>query len=181
MWFVRLRRDIIENRNVGSALVLLASFVATGLIFAGAVRGEGAGPMAWLTLLTFQIVGQLMLALTAQLFKVVTRFKLHHEIGPGRNLAAAVGFAGALVAIGIVLNRAVGGNFAGWSASLGGFLLYSLPLVLLWPVRYLVVNGLLLSFKNLDREIAVDRNVGVGVVEAAAYVGLALLIVTAAH
>ncbi|MBI5482652.1 MAG: DUF350 domain-containing protein [Deltaproteobacteria bacterium] len=178
---VKLRRDIVENRNVGSALVLLASFVATGLIFAGAVRGEGAGPMAWVTLLVFQLVGQVLLALTAQLFKLMTRFKLHDEIAQARNTAAAVGFAGALVAIGIVLNRAVAGSFAGWTTSLGGVLIYSLPLLLLWPVRALVVNGLLLGFKGLDREIAVDRNVGAGVVEASAYIGLALLAVTAAH
>jgi uncharacterized membrane protein YjfL (UPF0719 family) len=178
---VKLRRDIVENRNVGSALVLFANFVATGLIFAGAVRGEGAGPMAWVTLLVFQLVGQSLLALTAQLFKLITHFRLHHEIAEARNTAAAVGFAGALVAIGIVLNRAVSGSFAGWTASLGGVLIYSLPLLLLWPIRALVVNGLLLGFTGLDREIAVDRNVGVGVVEAAAYIGLAFVAVTAVH
>ena len=179
---VSLRRDIVEHRNVGSALVLFATFIATGFIFAGAVRGEGvAGPMAWVTLLVFQAVGQVLLIATAYLFGSIARFQLQTQIATGHNLAAAVGFAGALVAIGIVLNRALTGSFVGWTVSLGSVLLYSLPLVLIWPVRYLVVNGMLLGFRNLDREIAVDRNVGVGVVEAAAYIGIALLAVNAAH
>jgi hypothetical protein len=47
--------------------------------------------------------------------------------------------------------------------------------------RAVLMVGLLLGFRNLDREIAVDRNVGVGIVSAAAYIGIALLAVNVAH
>lgn len=176
---IKLQRDIIENHNVSAAVVLLATFVATGLIFNGAVRGEGAGPMAWITLLVFQVLGQVTLAIMAHLFEWITPFDLHDEIAEKRNLAAAIGYAGALVAIGILLHNAVMGEFTSWAQDLRSYALYALPLVLIWPVRTLVVDGVLLSFKNLNHEIAVDRNVGVGVIEASVYIGFALLFMAA--
>ncbi|MOA64650.1 hypothetical protein D3C78_1907770 [compost metagenome] len=67
-----------------------------------------------------------------------------------------------------------------WATDLKSYALYCLPLVLFWPIRKLVVDGLMLSFKNLNHEIAVDRNVGVGLIEATVYVGFALLFMMAA-
>ncbi|MNS39150.1 hypothetical protein D3C72_714230 [compost metagenome] len=67
-----------------------------------------------------------------------------------------------------------------WSTDLRSYALYCLPLLLLWPVRKLVVDGVMLSFKNLNHEIAVDRNVGAGLIEASVYVGFALLFMMAA-
>lgn len=177
---VKLGRDILENHNVGAGMVLFANFVATGLIYAGAVMGEGNGLMAWVTLFAFQLLGQVTLAAMAHLFEFITPFDLHAEITEKRNVAAAVGYAGALIAVGLILHNAVKGDFISWSTDLRSYALYCLPLLLLWPVRKLVVDGVMLSFKNLDHEIAVDRNVGAGLIEATVYVGFALLFTMAA-
>lgn len=177
---VKLQRDIIEGHNVAAAVVLLSTFIATGLIFNGAVRGEsGTVVMGLVTLLVFQLIGQVTLALMAHLFEFITPFDLHAEIAEKKNLAAAIGYGGALVAIGLIVHNAVAGEFTNWATDLRSYALYSAPLLLLWPVRTIVVNGVLLSFRNLNHEIAVDRNVGVGVVEAATYVGFALLFMAA--
>jgi len=176
---VKLQRDIIENRNVSSAVVLAATFIATGLIFSGAVAGEAQGAQAWIGLLVFQLLGQVVLAIMAHVFEFITPFDLHKEIKDKQNLAAAMGYAGAMIAIGILLRSAVTGEFVSWQRDLLSFAVYCIPLLLLWPVRALVVNGVLLNFKDLNNEIAVDRNVGVGVIEASAYIGFALLIVAA--
>ncbi len=177
---IKLQRDIVENHNIGAALVLFATFVATGTIFSGAVRGEGSGLTAWVALLVFQLLGQVVLAVMAHIFEYITPYDLHKEIVEGKNLAAAAGYAGALIAMGIILHNAVLGDFVNWQADLHGFLIWCLPLLLLWPVRALVVNGVLLGFKNLNHEIAVDRNVGAGVIEAATYIGFALLVMNVA-
>lgn len=177
---VKLRRDILDNRNVACAVVLFASFVATGLIFNGAVRGEGAGMMSWVTLLVFQILGQITLALVAHLFEFITPFDLHREINEERNLAAAFGYAGGLIAMGLILHNAVLGDFTSWATDLRSYAIYCVPLLLVWPVRTLVVNGVLLSFKNLNHEVSVDRNIGAGLIEACAYIGFALLFTVAA-
>lgn len=177
---IKLQRDIIENHNIGAGMVLFATFVATGTIFSGAVRGEGNGLTAWVALLVFQLLGQVALAIMAHLFEYITPYDLHKEIVEGKNLAAAAGYAGALMAMGIILHNAVLGDFVNWQTDLHGFLIWCLPMLLLWPVRALVVNGVLLGFRNLNHEIAVDRNVGAGVIEAATYIGFALLVMNVA-
>jgi uncharacterized membrane protein YjfL (UPF0719 family) len=173
---VKLQRDILENRNIGAAMVLFANFTATGLIYAGAVSGDDVGPMAWATLLVFQFLGQITLVAMAHLMEFITPYDLHAEISEKGNIAAAVGYAGALVAIGLILHNAVKGDFVSWSTDLRSYLAYCVPLLFLWPVRKLVVDGVMLSFRNLDHEIATDRNVGAGVIEACVYVGFALVI-----
>jgi uncharacterized membrane protein YjfL (UPF0719 family) len=181
---IKLQRDIIENHNTSAALVLAATFVATGLIFNGAVRGEGAGLAAWVALLVFQALGQAVLGVVAHLFERITPFDLHREIVEGKNVAAASGYAGAMVAMGIIVHNAVLGDIAtlatDWGAEVRTFLLWCAPLLLLWPVRTLVVNGVLLGFRNLDHEIAHDRNLGVGVIEAVTYIGFAWLVTNVA-
>lgn len=177
---IKLHRDIIEGRNVAASVVLFSTFIATGLIFSGAVRGEGGGLEAWVTLLVFQLLGQAVLALMAHLFEYITPFDLHAEIVQRSNLAAAMGYAGALISMGIILHNAVLGDFVNWQTDLRGFLIWCAPLLMLWPVRALVVNGVLLGFNNLNHEIAQDRNVGVGVIEAVTYIGFALLVMNIA-
>jgi hypothetical protein len=39
------------------------------------------------------------------------------------------------------------------------------------------VNGIMLGFRNVNREITVDRNVGAGLIEAVVYIGLAMIAV----
>lgn len=173
---IKLQRDIVENHNVGAAMVLFATFVATGAIFNGAVRGEGSGIEHWVALLVFQLLGQIVLAIMAHVFEYITPYDLHKEIVEGKNLAAAAGYAGALIAMGMILHNAVLGDLVNWTTDLRAFAIWCLPLLLLWPVRALVVNGVLLGFKNLNHEIANDRNVGAGVIEASTYIGFALLL-----
>lgn len=177
---IKLQRDIIENHNVGAGLVLFATFVATGLIFNGAVRGEGSGWESWVLLLVYQLLAQIVLAVMAHIFEYITPFDLHKEIVEGQNLAAAAGYAGALAAMGLMLHNAVHGDVTHWVTDLQSFGLWCLPLLLLWPVRALVVNGVMLGFKDLNHEIANDRNVGAGVIEATTYIGFALLVMNVA-
>ncbi|MEB3328412.1 MAG: DUF350 domain-containing protein [Candidatus Sericytochromatia bacterium] len=181
---IRLQRDIVEHHNTSAGLVLAATFVATGLIFNGAVRGEGTGVAAWVALLVFQALGQAVLGIVAHLFERITPFNMHREIVEGKNVAAAAGYAGAMVAMGIIVHNAVLGDIAtlraDWGAEVRTFLIWCAPLLLLWPVRALLVNGLLLGFRNLDHEISQDRNLGVGVLEAVTYIGFAWLVMAVA-
>lgn len=173
---VRLRRDVIEGRNVAAATIVAASFVATGLIFQGAVAGEGAGWVALASLVVFQLLGQLWLALAALVFEAVTPFAWREEIVKQRNLAAALAFSGVVMAAGLLLRNAVAGPFTGWDHDLWAFFLDGLPLLLLVPARPLLAAGVVLGRRNLNHEIAEDRNVAAGLLEGTTYLGFALLI-----
>lgn len=173
---VRLRRDIIQGRNVAAATVVASSFIASGLIFQGSVSGEGAGWVAVAALVVFQVLGQLWLALTALLFQWITPFNWRQEIVEHRNLAAALGFSGAVVAAGLVLRNAVSGPFTNWEHDLLSFALYGLPVLLLIPARPLLVSGVVLGRRNLNHEVGHDRNVAAGLLEGVTYLGFSLLL-----
>jgi uncharacterized membrane protein YjfL (UPF0719 family) len=168
---VDFRKDVLEGRNAGAALVAAAALVATGLIYRGALAGESdqAASVA-----AFFALGEGALLLAVLLYEWITPYDVYAEIADRRNLGAAIGAAGAILASGLIIGSAVTGDFTTWEESIAETLAYLLPLAALPIVRLLVVNGLLLGFGNVNREIAEDRNPAAGAVEASAYIGIAL-------
>jgi uncharacterized membrane protein YjfL (UPF0719 family) len=107
MMRVSLSRDIIANRNVGSALVLLGVCSATGLIYQGAISGTGGG---WLQIIVFFFLGQGVLFCTAIMYEVITPYDIFKVVSEDKNIAAAAGFAGAIVAMGFITGNAAAGD-----------------------------------------------------------------------
>jgi uncharacterized membrane protein YjfL (UPF0719 family) len=103
------------------------------------------------------------------------------EIASG-NPAAGLALAGLLIAVGLVVGHAASGAFTGLLNSLLGFVLALLVVIIFYPVRQLVVQGLILgghlTWRGilLDREIARDKNVAAGLLEATAYLSTALFL-----
>jgi uncharacterized membrane protein YjfL (UPF0719 family) len=132
-------------------------------------------------LLLFFVLGQLALLGITHVFRWLTAYDDVQEIASG-NLAAAMALAGLLIAVGVVVGRAASGAFTGLFHSLGSFVLALLLVVVFYPVRQLVVQSLLLggaiTWRGtlLDREIAQDKNIAAGLMEAVAYVTTALFV-----
>ena len=165
-------KEIIEDRNMGTGIVLFASYVASALIVAGALHGQGGGPH---TALAFYALGQVALIAFSWVYDVVTPYSLHDEIEQD-NFAAGIGFGGALVAIGIIVMRAVSGNFVSWGADLQYLGLNVLIVfVYLLGVR-LFFDRLVLSGADLQEEIVNDRNVGAGLLEFTVSIGFAAVL-----
>ena len=163
------QREVIEDQNPGAGAVLFGSYVASALVVAGAVHGEGGGP---LTALAFWALGQVALVAFTWLYDLLTPYSLLDEIEQD-NVAAGVGLGGALVAIGLIVMRAVAGDFASWGANLA-----SLGLNVLLVFAYLVgvrffFDKVVLPQADLNAEVVRDRNVGAGLLEFAVSVGFA--------
>jgi len=171
---VTLREDILQARNVGGGLVSAAVLVATGLIYRGAVHLQGEN---YATIGVFFAIGEGALLLHLLIYEWVTPYDVYEEISAKTNLAAAISFAGATVAAGLILGNAVEGEFTSWKESITSALLYMIPLLALPLVRLLLVNGLFLGFASVNREIVEDRNTAAGLVEASVYVGAAVFAV----
>src|SRR5262249_51860476 len=98
------------------------------------------------------------------------------------NAAGALSYAGGPVALGVIIAHAADGAFAGGGASLKAYAISLAGSVALSPVRQLVVGVLLVGDRPrlrgglLDEGIARGRNVGLGVLEAGAYVAVAVLL-----
>jgi uncharacterized membrane protein YjfL (UPF0719 family) len=171
----------LERGNVAAGLAAGANYVAVGILAAPTIAGsdlEGLG-------LSVAFFGLAIVTLTlyVALFRALTTYDDAEQI-EGDNLAAAVSYAGISVATALVLARALqGGDFSGWGKALSGYGWAAAAAVILYPVRQVIVQGLVLGRRptlrggRLDDAIGVDRNAGLAVMEALAYLATAVAIV----
>lgn len=174
---VRLREEVAKN-NLAAGLFDGAIHFASGQIVAGALTGDGG---AILPTIVFWGAGIAALILLTQLFRFLTGFDDARMINEG-NVAAALGSAGLIISIGMIVGYAVSGTFTGYAEGFRSFGLMLLVVLFLYPVRQIIVQSVLLggglSLRNgrLDAEIAVDRNVGAGLLEAVGYLATSLVV-----
>ena len=171
----KITEELIRDQNPGTGAVSFAVCVASGLVIFGAVSGEGGN--IW-TALAFWAIGQLMLVLASWLYNLITPYDIHVEIEKD-NSAAGISFAGALIAMGIVLGLAAEGDFYSWRTDVPGFLaIAALGLIILPPIRFLTDKVLLPTVKLTDEIARQERpNVGAAFIEAFSYIAAALIIV----
>ena len=171
---LRLREDILAGRNLGAGLACAAVLIATGLVYRGAAPLQDLNPAV---VAAFFAIGEGALLAWLLAYEWITPYDVYDEIGGKANVAAAISFSGATIAAGIILGNAVEGEFLGWEDSIRDSVLYMTPLLALPLARWVVINGLFLGFGNVNKEVVEDRNAAAGLVEAAAYVGIALFAV----
>lgn len=173
-----VKKEIIDDRNVGTGVIEGAISVATGLIILGAIHGEGhgvGGPIITATL--YWLLGQALMFVTAIVYNAITPYDIHEHIEKG-NVAVGIGFAGALIAIANLIRFALMHDFESWIITLEdvgidvGIGLAFLPLV------RLMTDKILLPGQRLTDEIVNQEhpNNGAALVEAFAYIGGSILI-----
>ena len=168
-------KEIIDDHNAGTGAVEFAVYVAVGLVIAASIAGEGGGPE---TSLAFLGMGLAVLILYTLFYEVTTSFDVHDEIEKD-NVAVGVALAGNLIAISIVVFKAVSGDFVGWSDGIAGFLTFAVfGFVLLFAVRIAVDLVLFPKVKVAD-ELVKDRNLGVAFIESAAVISVSLILLFA--
>jgi uncharacterized membrane protein YjfL (UPF0719 family) len=170
-----IRDEIIRDQNVGTGVVVCASYIATGLVIYGAVSGVLGGLV---TSIVFWILGQLALVLAGRVYNWITPYDIHEQIEKV-NVAAGVAFAGALVGIGNIVRHAVEGDFISWAMELQTFGIYVLIGLILLPLIRMATDKILLPGRKLSDEISNQEkpNLGAGFIEAFSYVGASFLLV----
>ena len=167
-----IEKQIVEGKNVGAGAVEFGVYIATGLLIGGAASGEGGGPDA---ALAFFGMGLVVLISFALFYQLTTPFDIHKEI-EGDNTAVGIALGGNLIAIGLVIFKAVFGNFDGWSEALASFFVFVvIGFVLLFVLR-LLIDVLLLPTAKISNELAAERNVGVAFVESSIVISSALIL-----
>ncbi len=163
--------EIVKNGNVAVAAVMAATYVGSGLIIAGGISGS----QDLVSALVAFVVGQILLLIFAGLYQLVTPYDDQEELGTKKNLAAGIGFAGNIVAFSLVIMKGVALNVENvelwtWSDRLLHVLYYAVAGCVLLGITRIINDRLFLPKASLSKEIAQDRNVSAGLVEA----GLAL-------
>lgn len=169
----RVSDELIRDQNQGTGAVAGGVCLATGFILYGAITGQGS----FGTMIAFWAAGQALLLVAGALYCRMVGYDVHAEIEKD-NVAAGVSFAGALIAMGLLVGLAAAQDFESWHETFVPFLLYaSLGLIALPVVRYLTDKVLLVG-ESLSDEIARQDvpNIGAAYLEAFSYIAGALAI-----
>lgn len=166
-----LRKEIIDDRNVGAGAVEAGALIASALVVAGAIHGEG-GP---LTALAFYGLGQVVLVVFGLIYQWVTRYDIHKEI-EADNAPAGVAMGLNLVAIGTVMLKACAGDFEGWGPNLARFGLYAVAGFVVLAILRKIVDWILLPGATIRDEIVNDKSMNAAFIEGAMASGVAAMI-----
>lgn len=165
-------KELVEDQNAGTGAVLAGSYIASGLIVAGSIHGEGGGLE---TALVFFVLGQLALIIFAKIYNKITSFDIHEEIEQD-NVAVGVAMGGAFIALGIILMNGSSGNFISWQYNLSYFLVSSLVAFTLLPIFRFFMDKILMPHYDVDHEIHHDRNLGAGILDGIVLISLATIL-----
>ena len=165
-------KEIVEDHNAGTGAVEAAVYVAVGIVIAGSVAGVGGGPE---TSFAFLGLGLLTLILYTLFYEFTTSYDVDDEIERD-NVAVGVALAGNLIAISIVVFKAVFGDFTTWEEGIAGFLTFAvIGTALLFVVRMLV-DLILFPKVSMAQELTVDRNLGLALIETSVLVSASLIL-----
>ena len=169
----------IDRGNVAAGTAAAGHSLATGILATTAIGSETLREVG--ISLVFFVLGQVALLGIVALFRMLTVYADADEI-LGENIAAGISYTGVMVAVALLVSRATEGTFTTWSESLSGFAQVLAYAPLLYCVRQFVVGSVVLGNRPtlrggpLDRGIA-ERSVGLAALEAATYLGAALIVV----
>ena len=165
-------KEIVEDHNAGTGAVEAAVYVAVSIVIAGSVAGVGGGPE---TSFAFLSLGLLTLILYTLFYEFTTSYDVHDEIERD-NVAVGVALAGNLIAISIVVFKAVFGDFTTWEEGIAGFLTFAvIGAALLFVVRTLI-DLILFPKVSMAQELTVDRNLGLALIETSVLVSASLIL-----
>ena len=163
-----VEKEVVQDQNVGMGAAEFGLYVATGLMIAGAVSGEGGRTELTTALiaLAFFGMGLVLLVVFSLFYQFTTPFDIHSQI-EGDNTAVGVAFGGNLIAIGLVTFKALFGDFVGWGDSIVTFVTFGvIGFALLYLLRFLI-DLMLLPTVRISSALSVERNVGVAFIESA--------------
>lgn len=166
-------KEIVGDRNAGTGAIVGANYLASGLIVAGALSGEGD----LMTGLVFWLLGQAALVTAGVVYDLITPFDVHAEVEKD-NVAVGVAFAGVLIAIGNVVRAGISGDFYSWQENLLGFAGVVLFGLLLLPAVRWITDKVLLPGEKLTDELVnqEEPNIGAGTIEAFSYIAASFLV-----
>lgn len=164
--------QLTKESNVAVGAVQFGTYVATGLIAAGAISGTGGN---FITAIVFFILGQISLLAFTFLYDLFTPYSIHEELGK-KNTSAGVALGGTLIALGIIVLNGVVGDFSTWSQSLIEFATINIVAFAFLPIIRILLDKLIITGSNLNKEIVEDRNIGAGLLEATIAISFAVIL-----
>lgn len=173
-----IRKEILDDQNMGTAFCVGGSMVAAGAVLNGASIGYSAGFIrALIDMTAFWAFGQCMLCLVAVLYRKLKTYDVHRVIEFDDNAAAGLSFGSMLLSMGIIVRAGVIGTgsqdlLQEWTLSVtisffGLFILLTTHLL----IAKWVVSGV-----DLQEEIEMKRNTTLALVMAGSTLAMATML-----
>lgn len=178
------RKEIIEDRNVGVGCCEAGSYIATGYIINGVLRGEETSSLisgtsllisGIITTIIYFFLAQVVFLILVRIYQAITTFNVYQRLRED-NAAVGIAFGGNMVVMGIFLGTAVGGAATNWKSDLLNFGLYILVGIIFLVLARLFTDRVLLPAAKLDDEINQDQNIGAAIIEATMAICVILLV-----
>lgn len=169
-----LKKEITEDQNVGTGVIEGAICIANGLIIHG-VMAENPDHIVHILLLW--LIAQLVLLLVAFVYNKITSYDIHKEIEKN-NVAAGVGYAGAMIAIANLVRYGAQMEAHSWLEVIENMGLETGIGLVMLPIARTLTDKVLLPGRKLTDEIVNQEvpNVGAATIEAFGYIGGSILI-----
>ena len=168
-----VHKEIIEDKNTGTAFVVAGSFVATGFMISGALTGESISFLAGIVdLLVYWAAGQALLVFGGWLFQKITPYDVHQTIEHDDNTAAGLSFGGFLVGLGIIMMTSLTGAGSNILAEIGPTILIAAAGMILLVATRIIIDRLFLPSAPLAREVATERNAAAGALACTSFIAL---------
>ncbi len=164
-------KEIITDHNVGTGAVEAGAMVATSLMIAGAINGQGS----FLSTLVFFLLGLGLLVLFSHFHALLTPYDDHEEIEKD-NVAAGAYLGFSMIALGIIVFKATIGDFVSWGYNLSWFAGYAVLGFLGLAVLQKMILAVFLPGADIEEEISRDRNLNVAWIGGTLSVGIAVMI-----
>lgn len=164
------RDDVIERGNPAASWAIGGALLGLTLCFAGGNIGDGPG---WWVVVFCAALSTLAFFI---LWALLHRFTgLADTVTIDRDPASGLRLAGYFIGSGMILGRAVAGNWVSMQATVLDFVQLAWPVVLLWAAAVLMER----SFRP-TQEHPLPSPIAFGLAPLAAYVGLAAFFVASA-
>src|SRR4051812_8905135 len=174
---IPVQDEIVRDRNIGAGAILAGGCLASGLVLQGALAGHSDSPLlAVRDVLVYWFAGQLVLAIGAALFTKMVRFDFKKALQVDNNAAAGISLGGFLVAVGVVVNAALRGATSDIVRELGLIVVDSVIGLVLLVCAAIVAARIFLPESPMAKEISVDKNPAAGLISAALFIAVALLL-----
>jgi uncharacterized membrane protein YjfL (UPF0719 family) len=168
--------DPQDTRERALSLVRAAFFVASGLVIGAGLSGSAPSLAAGIaSTVGFTLLG---LAVLYAAYRINARVPLFDHLGrhlANGNLSAGIIAAGFTLALGLVLNKAIAGDFAGWVPSLLGFAVTAVAAVIGFYVVSWLMDMLIITSASLRQVVREDQHLA-AVVTATMLVTVAIAV-----
>ena len=164
-------KELLQDKNIGTAAVYFGFYVAHGLIIAACVNGEVGGI---LSSVFYYILSVCFMFIFLRIYDWLTPYSIHDEL-ENDNYAVGIALAGNIIAIGIILMKATLGDVAGWKSSLITFFIDLSAILLMLPTVRFILGNFIVKVIDINKEIK-KNNVAAGLIEFTCITCFALLV-----